>query len=863
MLALFIGLFPAGGAADVYYSGSYGLPDLGWTQINPRPVSESLLTVAFGAGRWVAASEHNIYTSEDGVQWQRTAPFQSQMMHEVRVIYTLDRFFLTNGVDGWVSPDGAAWTPTPGLTDLTVSPGGCVAIVKRQLMSAADCQTWVSTSLNEPVQRIGYADGTFFAYGGYDRNLFTSADGSEWAVADPGEWAPAHDYGRSPFLIAGGAFVVTTSEWGTHWPGYPSKLDDVQAVVRGADRFLLLPRDGHVLSSVDGATWREAGALPPGTRWYDMAAGPGGFVAVGEAGAIARSADGAAWELVRQGPAFGWTSVAYGAGRFLAMGQTTDGGLLYRSENGLDWHFVRWLPVSSGELAVAYLGGKFFVYFDMQVIQSTQRPPQVLLSSDDGVAWSEVPEPLKGAEIISRRGALLAVTQEGLLVAEAGQAPRSLPLPTGMTVKAGAFTDDGRYILAGYGGKVAISADGQTWSVGQIPARCNLGGLAAGGGRFVTHCNPGEVYSSADAVTWELVPDVRVYKVDYTGGKFFAIGGNELAVSGDGQTWEQRHQEPGPWAFAYGEGRYVGVGRSGLMLASEGQPATGAVDSTALPDPGRSALTADAQVTVGQPIVVTVNLVDQHGRPLAVGRPVRLWDPQRRYPTLTRLTDAAGRARFVLYYLPGGPGVTFQVEDVLSGRWLNDPITLNTQKCGSRFADVAATDGLCQAVESVAARGLISGYPDGTFRGQEPLTRAQLAKVAALAAGQKPLPGEASPFSDTEGHWAARDGYVQAVAAAGIMQGDPGGKFRPDDPVTRAELIKVIVALAGISPEMPAAGEWYTPWVEAAYKYRLIGSPLFANVYAASEPMEPNRPATRVEAAAVLANLHRYQVSMP
>lgn len=52
---------------------------------------------------------------------------------------------------------------------------------------------------------------------------------------------------------------------------------------------------------------------------------------------------------------------------------------------------------------------------------------------------------------------------------------------------------------------------------------------------------------------------------------------------------------------------------------------------------------------------------------------------------------------------------------------------------------------------------------------------------------------KADPVTDYAGHWA--EAAIEAVKAAGLMQGDPDGRFRPNDPVTRAELATVIARL--------------------------------------------------------------------
>ncbi|WP_311772682.1 S-layer homology domain-containing protein [Cohnella xylanilytica] len=80
----------------------------------------------------------------------------------------------------------------------------------------------------------------------------------------------------------------------------------------------------------------------------------------------------------------------------------------------------------------------------------------------------------------------------------------------------------------------------------------------------------------------------------------------------------------------------------------------------------------------------------------------------------------------------------------------------------------------------------IKGYVDGTFRPNQPITRAEL---AALIARNLPAGADAKPASYPDvkaAHWAAS--YIDQVTAAGLMEGDTHGSFLPDANITRAEM---------------------------------------------------------------------------
>lgn len=102
------------------------------------------------------------------------------------------------------------------------------------------------------------------------------------------------------------------------------------------------------------------------------------------------------------------------------------------------------------------------------------------------------------------------------------------------------------------------------------------------------------------------------------------------------------------------------------------------------------------------------------------------------------------------------------------------------------------------AIAAAVDRSIASGYPDGTFRPGNAVTRAQMATFLTRALG---LPaGDTSRFRDVGEHPHARG--IGAVARAGITTGYPDGTFRPDEVVTRGQLASFLDRALGL----PAAG---------------------------------------------------------
>ncbi|MDO3411533.1 InlB B-repeat-containing protein [Saccharibacillus sp. CPCC 101409] len=109
------------------------------------------------------------------------------------------------------------------------------------------------------------------------------------------------------------------------------------------------------------------------------------------------------------------------------------------------------------------------------------------------------------------------------------------------------------------------------------------------------------------------------------------------------------------------------------------------------------------------------------------------------------------------------------------------------------FSDLPAGHWARAAVDAATAKGIVRGYPDGTFRPAAPVSRAQFAAMLA-AAFALPAAAAEPDFADAAkiGVW-ARPAVASAVAA-GLAHGYPDGTFRPEATVTRAEMAAMLAA---------------------------------------------------------------------
>src|SRR5690606_35797602 len=115
------------------------------------------------------------------------------------------------------------------------------------------------------------------------------------------------------------------------------------------------------------------------------------------------------------------------------------------------------------------------------------------------------------------------------------------------------------------------------------------------------------------------------------------------------------------------------------------------------------------------------------------------------------------------------------------------------------YSDVPTGLWHSDAIEAVSRKGLFKGYPDGTFRPNQPITRAELASVIFYALNLTEQPPIGTEYSDVEGtHWAASK--IDEITRHRIINGYLDGTFRPDQDITRAEAVKMINRLLHRGP---------------------------------------------------------------
>ncbi len=313
------------------------------------------------------------------------------------------------------------------------------------------------------------ADSPATVAGGSPVHLHAAGSGTPtWSLSGPGS-----------LDATTGADVVYTPPATT--PGNEAATATVTATTGASSKQLSI-----TLNETDGPGHHWQVALAAGGAWRDVAFGNGLFVAVGQNGALASSADGRTWTPHDSSDHSVWVSVAYAASiGWVALGAT---GQVLTSPDGLSWTAQAALAGATDTVhfmnKIVYAKGVFVAAGDHQSFVSS-----------DGVSWTP-----------------LAMQMHGL-----------------------AF--GGGVFVGAQGAHLASSADGKHWSttLATTPTQ-SLGDVAFGNGVFVASDGV-NLSVSRDGVTWTNTnQEAAASSIVFVDGRFYLYG-SQLGSSSDGVTW--------------------------------------------------------------------------------------------------------------------------------------------------------------------------------------------------------------------------------------------------------------------------------------------------------------------------------------
>lgn len=150
------------------------------------------------------------------------------------------------------------------------------------------------------------------------------------------------------------------------------------------------------------------------------------------------------------------------------------------------------------------------------------------------------------------------------------------------------------------------------------------------------------------------------------------------------------------------------------------------------------------------------------------------------------------------------------------------------------FSDVDGVHGAGD-IYKLNSLGIIDGYPDGTFKPEADISRAEFAKIAVYTAGLQEIASSMtaveSTFTDLDSsEW--YNGWINTAASRGFVKGYTDGTFRPEEKVTQSEVITIFLRILGYNDELK--GNWPADYIAMASSLDILADITFVADQAAS-----------------------------
>ncbi|MEY3302782.1 MAG: DUF1565 domain-containing protein [Pseudanabaena sp.] len=187
---------------------------------------------------------------------------------------------------------------------------------------------------------------------------------------------------------------------------------------------------------------------------------------------------------------------------------------------------------------------------------------------------------------------------------------------------------------------------------------------------------------------------------------------------------------------------------------------------------------------------------------------------------------------------------------------ITSPSTPTTPTAQVAFKDVPNNYWAQTFIQELASRNIIKGFPDGNFRPNDPVTRAQFAALLSQAMN-RPTKRSNVTFADVASNfWATT--AIQKAYTTGFMSGYSATTFRPNENISRVQILVSLANGLGYAPTKPAnttlqlysdattIPAYARNSVAAATENRMVVN------YPNLKLLNPNRPATRAEVAAFI-----------
>lgn len=423
------------------------------------PTPNDFTAITFGEGLFVATTKigtgDHVFTSPDGIAWTRRRG--EGFDDPSSVTWGGDRFVIVrtdSSLD--LSSNGEFWTRISSqgrlyfrFHSVFYAEGMFVAVGEEGEIGTSDNgNTWVerSSGVTATLRSVVFGNGRWLA-ASRDGVLVSSPDGINWTQISNSAGNTLRDMtqAKGAYVAVGDKGRILTSADGKRWTGQSFSANPLKAVAFGADRFVAAG-GRWIVASWDGLNWSSEAVLPEASEVNDLTFANGVFLAVGDAGKIWTSPDGAVWTERTSGVGERLVSVAFNAGEFLAVG---DKSTILASTDAANWT-LRANPTSS-ELTGVVHGHAGYVATGQDGL---------ILRSTDGVAWTPIQLPLRVAlDKVAYGGGQYVVTGSETIFTSVDGVTWSAQASGTHHPLYGVFWDGSRFLAAGGGEMIMLSSD--------------------------------------------------------------------------------------------------------------------------------------------------------------------------------------------------------------------------------------------------------------------------------------------------------------------------------------------------------------------------------------------------------------------
>lgn len=353
-------------------------------------------------------------------------------------------------------------------------------------------------------------DTGFVAAGMWDpesmlRAVYTSADGIDWDgyFLPKGSHLPVASHGGGLYVVVGPGGEIHTSPDGQTWTSRSTESYSLNDVTYGNGLFVAVGESGYgyelwydgrssigpersILTSPDGVTWTPRGKVA--TRHYSVAYGNGRFVTASFSSWT--SVDGVTWEMSPNAPPSS-DEVRFLNGKFVMVG---DG--IYTSTTGLEWELRQEIehPLNQNVNSVAYGAGRY-----VAVGHDNIGGNALIYTSPDGISWTKVATSLEHlTKVRYGNNRFVALDRNGFIHTSAtGTTWKTTEGPTELYTESTLDYGNGEFILGGGNGDVWTSNDGVVWERHTTPNCNGLKGITFANDTFVAIGDYGTIIQSA------------------------------------------------------------------------------------------------------------------------------------------------------------------------------------------------------------------------------------------------------------------------------------------------------------------------------------------------------------------------------